>query len=61
VLDGGADSGMDQHPEEIGRVGMLLLNSLIHDGAHGIPAIFRQTVVEGRWVDGSSLPDRTRG
>jgi LacI family transcriptional regulator len=61
ILDGGADSGMDQHPEEIGRVGMLLLNSLIHDGAHGIPAIFRQTVVEGRWVDGSSLPDRTRG
>jgi DNA-binding LacI/PurR family transcriptional regulator len=58
VLDGGADSGMDQHPEEIGRVGMLLLNSLINDGARGIPTIFRQILVEGSWVDGTSLPDR---
>jgi LacI family transcriptional regulator len=61
VLDGGADSGMDQHPEEIGRVGMLLLNSLINDGARGIPKIFRQILVEGSWVDGTSLPDRSEG
>jgi LacI family transcriptional regulator len=61
VLDGGADSGMDQHPKEIGRVGMLLLNSLINDGARGIPGIFRQTLVEGTWVDGHSLPDRRKG
>lgn len=58
ILDGGADSGMDQHPEEIGRVGFLLLNSLINDGARGVPTIFRQILVEGSWVDGSSLPDR---
>jgi LacI family transcriptional regulator len=58
VLDGGADSGLDQHPEEIGRVGFLLLNSLINDGERGIPKIFRQTLVEGSWVDGTSLPDR---
>jgi LacI family transcriptional regulator len=57
VLDGGADSGMDQHPEEIGRVGLLLLNSLINDGARGIPKIPRQILVEGSWVDGTSLPD----
>ena len=61
IHDGGADSGMDQHPEEIGRVGMLLLNSLICDGARGIPKIFRQILVEGSWVDGSSLPDRRNG
>jgi LacI family transcriptional regulator len=61
VLDGGADSGMDQHPEEIGRVGMLLLNSQISDGARGIPKIFRQMLVEGSWVDGTSLPDRREG
>ena len=61
ILDGGADSGVDQHPEEIGRVGMLMLNSLICDGARGIPAIFRQILVEGSWVDGSSLPDRRNG
>jgi LacI family transcriptional regulator len=57
ILDGGADSGMDQHPEEIGRVGMLLLNSLINDDARGIPTIFRQILVQGTWVDGTSLPD----
>jgi LacI family transcriptional regulator len=61
ILDGGADSGMDQHPEEIGRVGFLLLNSLINDGQRGIPKIFRQTLVEGTWVDGTSLPDRRKG
>lgn len=58
ILDGGADSGMDQHPEEIGRAAFLLLNSEINDGARGIPKIFRQILVEGSWVDGTSLPDR---
>jgi len=58
VLDAQADAGIDQHPEEIGRVGLLMLNSLINDGARGIPKIFRQILVEGSWVDGSTLPDR---
>ncbi|BCU79696.1 LacI family DNA-binding transcriptional regulator [Luteolibacter sp. LG18] len=50
-------AGIDQHPEEIGRVGILTLISLINDGARGIPRIFRQNLVEGSWVDGDSLPD----
>jgi DNA-binding LacI/PurR family transcriptional regulator len=58
VLDTSVDAGIDQHPEEIGRVGFLMLNSLINDGARGIPPIFRQILVEGSWVDGGSLPDR---
>jgi DNA-binding LacI/PurR family transcriptional regulator len=58
VLDAHADAGIDQHPEEIGRVGFLMLNSLINDGALGIPGIFRQILVEGSWVDGSTLPSR---
>lgn len=58
VLDAKADAGIDQHPEEIGRVGFLMLNSLINDRAQGIPAIFRQVLVEGSWVDGRSLPPR---
>ena len=56
TLDSAADSGIDQHPEEIGRVGFLMLNSLVNDGARGIPGIFRQNLVEGSWVDGTSLP-----
>jgi len=59
VLDGNIDAGLDQHPEEIGRVAFLMLNSLINDGSRGIPAIFRQILVEGSWVDGKSLPDRS--
>jgi DNA-binding LacI/PurR family transcriptional regulator len=61
ILDGGADSGIDQHPEEIGRVGFLMLKSLLNDGSRGIPKIFRQNLVEGSWVDGASLPDRRPG
>lgn len=59
VRDAQADAGVDQQPEEIGRVGFLMLNSLINDGAFGIPKIFRQVLVTGSWVDGSTLPDRS--
>lgn len=59
VLDVPISAGIDQHPEEIGRVALLMLNSLINDGAMGTPPIFRQILVEGSWVDGPSLPDRS--
>jgi LacI family transcriptional regulator len=51
-------AGINQNPAEIGRVAMLMLHSLITDHARGIPAIFRQLLVEGSWVDGDSLPNR---
>ena len=59
ILDGNADAGIDQHPEEIGRVAVLLIISLINDHALGVPPIFRQAPVEGSWVDGSTLPERS--
>jgi LacI family transcriptional regulator len=59
ILDAKADAGIDQHPEEIGRVGFLMLNSLINDRSRGIPEIFRQILVEGSWVDGKSLPAKS--
>lgn len=58
ILDGKCDAGIDQHPEEIGRVAMLLLISLIHDWDRGEPPIFREILVEGAWVDGSMMPRR---
>jgi DNA-binding LacI/PurR family transcriptional regulator len=58
VLDAKADAGINQHPEEIGRVGVLLLHSLVAEASRGIPEIFRQILVEGKWVDGRSLPLR---
>ena len=50
------DSGLDQNPREIGRVAMLNLISLLHDNDRGIPALYRETLVKGNWVDGTSLP-----
>lgn len=58
ILDSGLDSGIDQNAEEIGRVGFQLLGSLIKHGERGIPPICRQILVEGKWVDGTNLPDR---
>jgi len=58
LLDSNVNAGIDQNAEEIGRVGFLTLNSLINDGARGIPPIFRQNLVEGAWIDGSMLPQR---
>ncbi|MGD9417340.1 MAG: LacI family DNA-binding transcriptional regulator [Verrucomicrobiota bacterium JB025] len=58
ILDTTITAGINQHPEEIGRVGLLMLNSMINDGSRGIPEIFRQILVEGCWVDGSSLPPK---
>jgi LacI family transcriptional regulator len=56
VLDGNADAGIDQHSEEIGKVAIQLLISLINHNECGIPNVCRQVLVEGRWVSGSSLP-----
>ena len=58
ILDGNADAGINQNPEEIGRVAVLLAVSLINDGARGVPPIFRQILIAGEWVDGKSLPAR---
>lgn len=58
ILDGNADAGIDQNPLEIGRVSFLLIMSQLNDHARGVPPIFRQILVEGMWVDGSTLPPR---
>lgn len=47
MLDTTVDAGIDQQPEQIGRVGLLMLNSLINDSVRGVPTIFRQILVEG--------------
>lgn len=58
VMDIRIPAGIHQNPEEVGRVALLMLHSLITDHAPGIPPIPRQLLVEGRWVDGPSLPPR---
>lgn len=58
VLDCPIDAGIYQNPEEIGRVGVLVLISLINDNDRGVPAIPREILIKGKWVDGASLPKR---
>jgi DNA-binding LacI/PurR family transcriptional regulator len=58
ILDGEASAGIDQRPEEIGRVAILLVSSLMNDQALGVPSVFRQILIEGCWTDGNTLPVR---
>lgn len=51
-------SGIHPHPEEIGKTGVHLLHSLVTDNVRGITEAPRQLLVNGIWVDGSSLPER---
>lgn len=60
VLDVNFDSGVDQNSVEVGRVAMATLAGLIHQNERGIPKYCRRILVEGRWVDGSSLPERSK-
>lgn len=58
VRDIPVDAGIDQNPEEIGRVSTLAAISLIHDSDLGMPEFIREILVRGKWVDGKSLPFR---
>lgn len=58
VRDGHVSAGLDQHPEEIGKVAVQLLVSLLHHNERGLPALPREVLIEGDWVDGDSLPLR---
>ena len=56
MLDGNFDAGVDQNSHEIGEVAMRTLAGLIHQNERGVPQYCRRILVEGRWVDGASLP-----
>ena len=59
VLDGGASAGIDQHSWEIGKAAVQLLISLINHNERGIPKVCREVLIEGAWVDGDTLPEKT--
>jgi len=58
VLDGNADAGIDQNSEEIGRAAVQMMVSLINQNDRGVPKICREMLIEGRWVDGPTLPSK---
>ncbi|VGO11775.1 hypothetical protein PDESU_00321 [Pontiella desulfatans] len=56
--DNPIDAGIDQNPVEIGRTAILTLVSQLNENSYGIPATPREILVEGRWTEGSMLPNR---
>ncbi|MDF7801929.1 LacI family DNA-binding transcriptional regulator [Pontiellaceae bacterium B1224] len=58
VIDTAIDAGIDENAVEIGRAGVLALTSLLNDGQRGIPEVLHEHLIEGRWVDGSMLPEK---
>lgn len=58
VIDTPIDAGIDQNSEEVGRTAVLALASLINDSAQGIPDVLHEYLIQGKWVDGASLPNR---
>ena len=54
------DAGIDQRPFEIGRAAVRILTSLIAEQSFGIPDCLNETLIEGKWVDGSMMPRRDR-
>jgi LacI family transcriptional regulator len=58
VRDMEVDAGIDQNPEEIGRVTTLAVVSLLHDNDFGKPKFAREILVPGEWAEGKSLPPR---
>lgn len=58
VLDGGASAGIDQNSKEIGKAAIQMLISLINHNERGIPDVCRELLIEGRWVDGDTLPEK---
>jgi DNA-binding LacI/PurR family transcriptional regulator len=58
VLDGNADAGIDQNSEAIGRAAMETLVSMLNHNEYGIPAVVREVLITGKWVDGTMLPPR---
>jgi LacI family transcriptional regulator len=60
VLDGNADTGISQSPEEIGKAATEMLISLINHNHIGIPKICRELLIEGEWSQGTMMPQRLK-
>ena len=57
----GEEAGIFQNSEEVGRMAVDTLITLIQRGVRGIPAAHRVHLATPSWIDGPSLPPRPRG
>jgi LacI family transcriptional regulator len=56
VHDTRIDTGIDQSPYEIGRAAVRMLTALIAEKSFGPPERCNETLIEGKWIDGTMLP-----
>jgi LacI family transcriptional regulator len=56
ILDGDSHTGIDQNSREIGRTAVEVLISSLDRHVHGIPAIGRETLIQGLWVEEALSP-----
>jgi DNA-binding LacI/PurR family transcriptional regulator len=59
IFDVPVDAGINQNPEDIGRIAVQMLVSQINLSERGVPAVPCRTLVESAWQDGKSMPDRS--
>ena len=58
TLDCPIDTGIFTNPREVGYTAMSTLGGLIETRSFGVPQNSSQLLIDGTWVDGSSLPLR---
>ncbi|MDF7807323.1 LacI family DNA-binding transcriptional regulator [Pontiellaceae bacterium B12219] len=58
IHDTPINAGIDQNPIDIGRAAVRTLISLITERTMGIPSVRNEIMIEGKWVDGSMLPNK---
>jgi LacI family transcriptional regulator len=58
-IDVPVDAGINQNPEDIGRIAVEMLVALIKMNVCGEPASPCRILMESHWHDGKSLPPRS--
>lgn len=58
ILNGHADAGIDQNSREVGKAAVETLVALLNRNVRGIPEVFREVSISGKWVNGATLPSR---
>lgn len=58
--DGQELAGIDQHSQRVGATAVKHLVAALHQNETGLPRLPATTLVRGEWIEGCSLPPRTR-
>lgn len=54
-------SGLDQSRGEIAKQTVLLIDQMVRHNERGLPEQARNLLIHSAWIEGNTLPERTRG